>query len=207
MIDRLFHPVASAQGPTRGARRGRMLRGLALAALALPLAACQMGSPTSRSGYALREGSLVTLQAGTVVPYGYATRVPLLRPVASLGVNFEFVERGRGYDLNALVFDTSGQMRRTAIRHCGTIDLDAFDESSRSLFGTPVLCDGRSYAFDTIGDRVAVVGPGRSYVLRELPHGQVLVNGVPLQIGQPPRPRPAPHALRAPNGIPFTILE
>jgi len=197
--------------PTRGKRdisRGRPGRtALLLAALVPLLAACQFDRPVARTGLTSTNTRVAAAPMPPSTPFGYAVRTASPRPATILSLHFELVEQTHGYDLNAVVLDRStGSLRTAKIRRCKTVDLDAFDASSRSLFATPVLCDGRSYSFDTLDERVAVVGPRRNYILRGLPAGRVVLNGVPLLVEPRGHRHPAPGRRdRSSRQIPFTI--
>ncbi len=172
-------------GAGRLSRPGTPAAALAAAALLLPLAACQDTASDWATPYAAA-GTQAGRTAVATIPFGPAAG-PRPEPAAGtvLGANFEFVEDASGYALNAVVHDrTRGRLQRVRIDHCRTIDLDSFDESSRSLFATPAICDGRSYAFDLVGTRVVVTGPkGRSIAVYGVAAGRVVLNGVPVLAG------------------------
>ncbi|MCP3055163.1 hypothetical protein [Aurantimonas marianensis] len=178
-----------------------------LAALVPIVAACQLARPGAQARLSASNERVAAVQAPPAIPFGYALRAPSRRPTTAVSLHFELVEQKHGYDLNAVILDRStGSLRTAKIRRCNTIDLDSFDASSRSLFATPVLCDGGSYSFDVLGERIAVVGPRRNYILQGLPLGHVMLNGVPVLVEPRGHRHPAPvWRDRSGRQIPFTI--
>lgn len=161
----------------------RRAAGAASLLAVLALASCQQGGAGLATSYAPHAAPPV--RSAATIPFGPPPApARLAGPATVLSASFEFVETARGYDLNAVVLDrATGSLARTRIDHCRVIDIDAFDESSRSLFATPVLCDGRGYAIDLAGTRLVVLGPGRSRTLRSVPAGRVELNGVAVLAG------------------------
>lgn len=203
MIRTLLNPAGSSDERMRPTCRTALL----VAALIPLLAACQFDRPVAQTGLTSTNTRVAAAPMRPSTPFGYAVRTASPRPPTVLSLHFELVEQTHGYDLNAVILDRStGSLHSAKIRRCNTVDLDAFDASSRSLFATPVLCDGRSYSFDTLGERIAVVGPRRNYILRGLPPGRVVLNGVPLLVEPRGHRRPAPGRRDGSSRqIPFTI--
>ncbi len=208
MIRTLLNPAESSDERIRGAARARSCGTILLLAALIPLvAACQFARPDAQARLSLKNDRVAAVQARPAIPFGYAVRAASPRSTTAVSLHFELVEQKHGYDLNAVVLDRStGSLRTAKIRRCDTVDLDAFDASSRSLFATPVLCDGRSYSFDMLGERIAVVGPRRNYILQGLPPGRVVLNGVPVLVEPRGHRHPAPGRRdRSSRQIPFTI--
>ena len=203
-LEKRIKPTCGNSGVSHGSS---YRTALLLAALVPLLAACQFDGPGARAARTLTNERIAAAPMRSSTPFGYAVRTASPRPATILSLHFELVEQAQGYDLNAVVLDRStGSLHTAKMRRGRTIDLDSFDASSRSLFATPVLCDGRSYSFDTLGERVAVVGPRRNYILRGLPAGRVVLNGVPLLIEPSGHRHPASGPRdRSSRQIPFTI--